>query len=937
MGRCADPSTQPRLRLPLLHQLCKFVPISSCHFCQFASISDPQNLPVVVCLSFTNSVHIRLSVQPTLSICVYLYLANSALLCLSVSSRLPTSVSIFFNLGYQLSSFVSISTAPPCLFASISAPTPLPVFRLSCPPTISVFVNLCTEKFELISSTPPISDPKRLFTSIYIRQQYPIPPISATLHLSVYVYICPSTSPSVPACVNIYPRNSAGLHLSLSRQLSPFASISTQPKMILRMFAPVSDPYLCPFASVDIRFCLSLSAKSIQPSPFLLRQQNLFSSISVVPTLSAFVYPCPTASVHLCLTLPRHQCLFASLASIYAPQPLPDCTANSACFRQSLHRQLWRLSLPYKRYPFTPIFVSPTSLTSHIYPFSSITSLSTIPVCVNLFPVNSVRLRLFLPVHIFPISIYYFPATCVRLSCLHSLYRFISAPPHTSVRVYLFTVNATSLHLFMLHNLCQIAPLNLPCQQCHFLSESLLPSQPVCVYHFSTIFTGLRPSPSHQPCPFASIFSTTSVHMSIFPPLTIHMVPTSVLLHFPICACLCFTNTARLHLTLPRHICVYFCRFASVRFRLSLPCHLCLFVSNSAPNYIYPANIACFRLYPFVYLHPANSIHYLCLDKAPITSPPTVLVCVYLYRATSDRLSLTRHLYPCAFISVQLILFVCVYLCPAKMPMGVYFCSSISINWRLSLPHQLCPYASISAPPTIPVLVYQYTICTCTSISVRQLYPFAQSLPPFALPVAHAPPLFASLYLTFVSVCATPDSAYLCFAITDLPTNHFCAFSTPPKGICSITTLLIYIYLSLARSVRSCLSLFRHFYLYTSISDLPPLRRLSLPRLCPSMLCHFCHFPSEMPVCFYLYPVPSARLRLSLLHQRSLFSSISGPPPMVVYVHIYLARLRLTHCAATSAPDLPLDLSLSNAHVPFASIYAAPRLLDFTAPPSLPV
>lgn len=256
MSRCADPSTQPRLRLPLLHQLCKFVPISSC---QFASISDPQNLPVVVCL--TNSVQIRFSVPPTLPICVYLYLVNSALLCLcvdhqfapfaSISAPLTLSVCFYIlpinsarlclsqprqlcplpsnfdtptlpvcvyfypvrynplrllltshlcqhffqsRLPVKFICVVSISSAPPCLFASISAPTPLPVFRLSCPPAISVIVNLFTKKFELISSTSPISAPKRLFTSIYIRQQYPIPPISATLHLSVYVYICPSTS-----------------------------------------------------------------------------------------------------------------------------------------------------------------------------------------------------------------------------------------------------------------------------------------------------------------------------------------------------------------------------------------------------------------------------------------------------------------------------------------------------------------------------------------------------------------------------------------------------------------------------------------------------------------------------------------------------------------------------------------------------------------------
>lgn len=82
-----------------------------------------------------------------------------------------------------------------------------------------------------------------------------------------------------------------------------------------------------------------------------------------------------------------------------------------------------------------------------------------------------------------------------------------------SVRVYLFTVNATSLHLFMLRNLCQIAPLTLPCQQCHFSSESLLPSQPVCVYHVSTIFTDLRPSPPHQPC----LFHHFCPHEYLFP------------------------------------------------------------------------------------------------------------------------------------------------------------------------------------------------------------------------------------------------------------------------------------------------------------------------------------------------------------------------------------------------------------------------------------
>lgn len=145
------------------------------------------------------------------------------------------------------------------------------------------------------------------------------------------------------------------------------------------------------------------------------------------------------------------------------------------------------------------------------------------------------------------------------------------------------------------------------------------------------------------------------------------MVPTSVLLHFPICACLCFTNTARLHLTLPRHICVYFCRFASVRFRLSLPCHLCLFVSNSAPNYIYPANIACFRLYPFVYLHPANSIRFrlylpyqLC-KFAPISAPH---LCHFETICASTKLpSLPRQ--QCSFASISTAPPLTVYLWPA--------------------------------------------------------------------------------------------------------------------------------------------------------------------------------------------------------------------------------------------------------------------------------
>lgn len=122
----------------------------------------------------------------------------------------------------------------------------------------------------------------------------------------------------------------------------------------------------------------------------------------------------------------------------------------------------------------------------------------------------------------------------------------------------------------------------------------------------------------------------------------------------------------------------------------------------------------------------------------------------------------------------------------------VYFTNNTSFETM-----HTCVYFCFAKPESVLTFLPRQ-ICTCTSISVRQLYPFAQSLPPFALPVAHAPPLFASLYLTFVSVCATPDSAYLCFAITDLPTNHFCAFSTPPKGICVYRSRVISAALSLS-------------------------------------------------------------------------------------------------------------------------------------------